>query len=120
MQSTPKADGTAYWSVRPSFHLAAHDEPVDVMAWSPDGRTLVAGADKKVYLWDVKVNRTRITIKTKLIAPNPDWRAEEDVTGVFPSWGPDQCHTMATRRIGIPRSFNGLQAGLLCELSDSE
>ena len=42
--------------MRPLHHLKDHRDPVDVMAWSPDGQTLVTGADKGLYLWNTKVS----------------------------------------------------------------
>lgn len=47
------------WTVRPLHHLREHREPVDVMAWSPNGKTLVTGADKSLYLWDTQTGEQK-------------------------------------------------------------
>ena len=52
----PKSEGGSSWSVRPLHHLKDHRDPVDVMAWSPDGSTLVTGADKGLYIWNTRVS----------------------------------------------------------------
>ena len=56
VQAVPKADGGSSWSIRPLHHLRDHRDPVDVMAWSPDGQTLVTGADRELYMWDTLVS----------------------------------------------------------------
>jgi WD40 repeat protein len=43
------------YSISPLHHLREHREPVDAIAWSPDGNTLITGADKSLYMWDPKV-----------------------------------------------------------------
>ena len=55
-QSMPKSEGGSTWSVRPLHHLKDHRDPVDVMAWSPDGSTLVTGAEKGLYIWNTRVS----------------------------------------------------------------
>ena len=70
----PKQDGGLQWSVRPLHHLREHRDPVDVMAWSPDGGTLVTGADKGLYIWNTRVSVFPACSGTQLIFP--DWFAK--------------------------------------------
>ena len=46
-------------SIGPIRHLRDHKEAIDCMAWSADSRTLVIGADKEVYIWDVETGKQR-------------------------------------------------------------
>jgi WD40 repeat protein len=49
-------DGSSAYSMAPVHHLE-HREPIDSMAWSPDGKTLVTAAFNKLYLWNTEVSR---------------------------------------------------------------
>ncbi|WVQ74624.1 hypothetical protein IAR50_004225 [Cryptococcus sp. DSM 104548] len=47
-------DGTERYAVAPLHHFKNHEKPIDAMAWAPDGKLLVTGADKVVHLWDTE------------------------------------------------------------------
>ena len=54
-QATPKEGGGTQYSVIPLHHLRDHRDSVDALAWSPNGKTLVTGAQKSLYMWDIEV-----------------------------------------------------------------
>ncbi|ODN76638.1 hypothetical protein L202_05285 [Cryptococcus amylolentus CBS 6039] len=47
-------DGTERYAVAPLHHFRNHKDPIDAMAWAPDGKLLATGADKMVHLWDTE------------------------------------------------------------------
>ncbi|ODN97475.1 WD-repeat protein [Cryptococcus wingfieldii CBS 7118] len=47
-------DGTERYAVAPLHHFRNHKDPIDAMAWAPDGKLLATGADKVVHLWDTE------------------------------------------------------------------
>jgi WD40 repeat protein len=54
-QEITKPGGISY-DIKPLHQLRDHRESVGVLAWSPDGATLVTAADRSLYLWDTKVD----------------------------------------------------------------
>ena len=60
-------DGTVRYGIDHLHILSEHRHPIDAMAWSPNGRTLVVGADKNVYIWDIKTGKQ----KSNSILPSP-------------------------------------------------
>lgn len=54
-QLQPPAGGKRQYSMAPLHRLKGHRGPVDALAWSPDGETLVTAADKQIYIWNAKV-----------------------------------------------------------------
>ncbi|OCF74989.1 hypothetical protein I204_03836 [Kwoniella mangroviensis CBS 8886] len=58
LASSGKDKTVVIWQLKygivPFQHLKEHTDSVDAMAWSPDGKTLVTGADKNIFVWDVK------------------------------------------------------------------
>nr|XP_019050382.1 WD-repeat protein [Kwoniella bestiolae CBS 10118]OCF29312.1 WD-repeat protein [Kwoniella bestiolae CBS 10118] len=75
-----KESGGSQYSVVPFQHLKEHSDPVDAMAWSPDGKTLVTGADKNIYVWDVKSGELR---------PKPSSGSQHSDTISAIQWLPD-------------------------------
>lgn len=71
------------WKIRPLHHLRDHRDPVDAMSWSPDGKTLVTGADKGLYLWDTQVGRVGPAALSLLIT---DGSAKDNSNGSIASW----------------------------------
>ncbi|WRT65705.1 uncharacterized protein IL334_002651 [Kwoniella shivajii] len=59
LQPTPKEGGGTQYSVVPFVPLKRHADAVDAMAWSPDGKTLVTGADKNVFVWNAKTGEEK-------------------------------------------------------------
>lgn len=55
VEPTTREDGSVRYNVTPSHHFSDHNDPIDSMAWSPDGKLLVTGADKNVHIWDTEV-----------------------------------------------------------------
>jgi WD40 repeat protein len=55
------------YSIAPLHHLREHREPVDAIAWSPDGNTLITGADKSLYMWDPKVRKEHNSVLSGLM-----------------------------------------------------
>lgn len=60
-------DGTVRYGIDHLHILSEHRHPIDAMAWSPSGRTLVVGAEKNVYIWDIKTGKQ----KSNTILPSP-------------------------------------------------
>ncbi|OXG46032.1 WD-repeat protein [Cryptococcus neoformans] len=54
VEPTTREDGSVRYNVTPSHHFSDHNDPIDSMAWSPDGKLLVTGADKNVHIWDTE------------------------------------------------------------------
>ncbi len=57
-KATPKEGGGIQYSVIPLHHLREHRDLVDSLAWSPDGKILVTGAAKSLYMWNTEVIST--------------------------------------------------------------
>lgn len=51
----PTPGNRRQYSVAPLHRLKGHRAPVDALAWSPDGETLVTAADKQIFVWNAKV-----------------------------------------------------------------
>lgn len=64
------------------------------MAWSPDGKTLVTGADRVLYFWDITVST--YSLSQFGVLRTADWAAENDSNGTVTALGPDQRHPMET------------------------
>ncbi|ORY24376.1 WD40-repeat-containing domain protein [Naematelia encephala] len=59
LKAMPKSSGVPQYSVSPLHHLRDHRDPVDAMAWSPDGETLVTAAHRNLYIWSVRTGMQR-------------------------------------------------------------
>ncbi|WVN90744.1 uncharacterized protein L203_105987 [Cryptococcus depauperatus CBS 7841] len=54
VESTSGENGATRYNVTPLRHLEGHNDPIDAMAWSPDGKLLITGAEKNVHIWDTE------------------------------------------------------------------
>ncbi|WVQ93433.1 hypothetical protein IAU59_000504 [Kwoniella sp. CBS 9459] len=80
LRAMPKEGGGSQYGVVPLLHLRDHHDPVDVMAWSPDGKTLVTGADQNVYVWNARTGVQR---------PKPSASSQHGDTISAIQWLPD-------------------------------
>ncbi|WWC87896.1 uncharacterized protein L201_002795 [Kwoniella dendrophila CBS 6074] len=80
LKITPKEGGGSQYSVAPFQQLKEHTDPVEAMAWSPDGNTLITAADKNIYIWDVK---------TGSLKPRPSASSQHSDTISAIQWLPD-------------------------------
>nr|XP_019012068.1 WD-repeat protein [Kwoniella pini CBS 10737]OCF50849.1 WD-repeat protein [Kwoniella pini CBS 10737] len=80
LTTTPREGGGTQYSVAAFRHLKEQTDPVDAMAWSPDGKTLVIAADKNVYVWDVKSSE----LKPR---PSPSSQHSDTISAI--QWLPD-------------------------------
>ncbi|OCF31690.1 hypothetical protein I316_06697 [Kwoniella heveanensis BCC8398] len=80
LKATPKESGGTHYGVIPLLHLRDHHDPVDAMAWSPDGKTLVTGADQNVYVWNARTGEQK---------PKPSASSQHGDTISAIQWLPD-------------------------------
>ncbi|WVR03803.1 hypothetical protein IAU60_000799 [Kwoniella sp. DSM 27419] len=59
LKVTQTREGCSQFGVVPFVHLKDHHDPLDAMAWAPDGKTLVTSADKNVYVWNAKTGEQK-------------------------------------------------------------
>ena len=62
LKATPKEGGGTQYSVIPHCHLREHRDSVTALCWSPDGKTLVTGAEKNLYMWDTEVPVSKLSL----------------------------------------------------------
>ncbi|WVF65783.1 hypothetical protein IAT40_000517 [Kwoniella sp. CBS 6097] len=80
LRAASKEHGGTQYGVIPLLHLRDHHDPVDVMSWSPDGKTLVTGADQNVYVWNAKTGEQK---------PKPSASSQHGDTISAIQWLPD-------------------------------
>nr|XP_031862925.1 uncharacterized protein CI109_001399 [Kwoniella shandongensis]KAA5529997.1 hypothetical protein CI109_001399 [Kwoniella shandongensis] len=80
LKASPKEGGGTQYNVESLHQLRDHSDPVDAMAWSPDGKTLVTAADKTVYVWNTKTGTQR---------PRPSAGSQHGDTISAIQWLPD-------------------------------
>lgn len=87
------------------------------MAWSPDSKTLVTGANKSLYIWDIKVYLSNTACHRGCIADVSFqvWHSEIVSIDQLATCRHHQYHPLDAGRIRVPRRLVGLQADLLCE-----
>ncbi len=60
VRQTPRENGNSHYGAKALHHFRDHVDPIDALAWSPDGKTIVTGAGKIIMIWDVEVSIGRI------------------------------------------------------------
>lgn len=86
-KSTPKEGGGSTWSVLPKAHLKGHSDPVEALAWSPDGKKLATASDKSVSVFTM--NGSDEAVPTAGHQPHTD-----TVSAI--QWMPDGSEFVAT------------------------
>ncbi|EIW66565.1 hypothetical protein TREMEDRAFT_34837 [Tremella mesenterica DSM 1558] len=70
LKITKAEDGSVKYGIEHLHHLTDHRECIDVLAWSPDGKTLVTAGEKNLYLWNTRTGKQKPTVTG--VSPHTD------------------------------------------------